>query len=329
MSSPSILSEKQIQQINEAASILKQGGIVAFPTETVYGLGADASNLKAIRRVYEAKQRPLNHPVIVHLSHIAQLEDWAKDIGALAKTLMAHFWPGPLTLVLRRTDRVLDEVTGGQDTVAIRMPANQLALSLIEKVERPLVAPSANRFGHLSPTHSDHVKQDLGSDVDFVIEGGYCDVGIESTILDISSGEPRILRLGAITPAQIEQVLGIKLSALKTPSSIRVPGALAQHYAPRAGFSMVAAADLAKAIDNLRSKGKTVAVLSQKPPMVQEKGIFWFQMPTQPDDYMRMLYHSLFLADQKRPSVILAEDLPCEEAWMAIRDRMTRATHSS
>lgn len=325
MPSSNVITEKQMQQIDEAALILKNGGIVAFPTETVYGLGADATNLKAVRKVYEVKQRPLNHPVIVHLSDFSQISNWAENVSTHAKTLMTHFWPGPLTLILKRTKNVPDEITGGQNTVALRMPAHPIALALLNKTECPLVAPSANRFGQLSPTHSDHVKQELGSRVDFVIEGGYCDVGIESTILDISSKEPRILRPGAITPSQIEQVLNIKLSELKTPASIRVPGDLAQHYAPRAQLIIVPADDLVQSIYHFRSNNKTVAVLSQKPPLIHDDGVFWFKMPELPEDYMRMLYHSLFLADQKKPWVILAQMLPYEEAWMAIRDRMMKA----
>lgn len=322
-----LLTELQKQQIEEAASVLKKGGIVAFPTETVYGLGADATNMQAIRRVYEAKRRPLNHPVIVHLSDVSQLEDWAQDIDAKARTLITHFWPGPLTLILRRTNKALNEITGGQETVAVRMPANKLALALIEAVGHPLIAPSANRFGHLSPTHSDHVKQDLGSLVDFVIEGGHCEVGIESTILDLSSGEPRILRLGSITASQIESVSGMKLSAPETPSKVRVPGDLLQHYAPRAPLFIVTSEHLEAQVKRLRSEDKAVAVLSQKAAMFQEENVFWFQMPLQPNDYMRALYHSLFLADQEKPNVILAEALPSDEAWMAIQDRITRAAY--
>ncbi len=321
------LTENQSLQVETAAAILKDGGIVAFPTETVYGLGADASNAKAIRRVFEAKQRPMNHPVIVHLSDFSQVEDWAMEVNAFAHELMAKFWPGPLTLVLRRTSRVLDEVTGGQDTVAIRMPANPIALTLLKKVERPLIAPSANRFGRVSPTHSDHVKQDPNLMVDFVVEGGRCQVGIESTIVDASSREPKILRLGGVTPEQIEGVTGQAL-AFKRDAFIRVPGSLAQHYAPQTRLSIVPSEDLAGNIQHGLSQGKSIVVLSwEKQLLGQEESITWFQMPAQPEAYMRELYHTLFMADALKKDIILVEALPNEAGWLAVRDRLERAAY--
>lgn len=321
------LTEKENKQIEEAADILRAGGIVAFPTETVYGLGAVATHSKAIRRVYEAKQRPYNHPVIVHVSQIDQVTEWASHIDERGRALIAYFWPGPLTLILRRARGVLDAITGGQDTVAIRMPAHPIALSLIERVGEALIAPSANQFGHLSPTHPDHVCQGLGGRVDFVIDGGYCQIGIESTILDLSSKDARVLRLGAIMPSQIEQVLGMPLSNTQRLQP-RVPGDLLQHYSPRTLFLTVDPDKLMGKIKQYQLEGKKMVVLSRKINSIQTQGVVWLQMPLQPADYMQMLYHFLFLADQQGADVILAEQLPGGEAWISLQDRMTRAVHT-
>ena len=227
--------------VEEAAAILRGGGLVAFPTETVYGLGADAANPEAVARIFAAKGRPANHPVIVHLGSVEQLTDWATDIPPAAYRLAQHFWPGPLTLILKRHARVSDAVTGGQDTVGLRVPGHPIALALLAAFSGGIAAPSANRFGWLSPTTAAHVRTGLGASVDYVLDGGPCRVGIESTIIDLSGDYPRLLRPGTITAAGIEAVLDKPLAAPagEAPHS---PGMLPSHYAPQTALTLVSPA---------------------------------------------------------------------------------------
>ncbi len=225
-----------------AAALLRDGRLVAFPTETVYGLGADAQNPAAVQRIFSVKGRPADHPLIVHLSHSAQSADWARQIPPLAQELARAFWPGPLTLILRRQGHVSDVVTGGLDTIGLRIPAHSLALEMLDRFGGGVAAPSANRYGQVSPTTAQHVRDDLNGDVDFVLDGGPCNIGIESTIVDLSgleadgSCEPRrapaILRPGAVTAEDLKAASGISF-AWRGAGSPRAPGMHAAHYAPR------------------------------------------------------------------------------------------------
>ncbi|HEY5290991.1 MAG TPA: L-threonylcarbamoyladenylate synthase, partial [Burkholderiales bacterium] len=238
-------------EIRRAAAILRAGGLVAFPTETVYGLGADASNPAAVAKIFAAKGRPQDHPVIVHLGSIELLPLWAGEIPAAAHKLAAAFWPGPLTLILKRAAGVSDCVTGGQDTVGLRIPGHPVALELLQafagaeggRAFSGIAAPSANRFGRISPTTAAHVRAELGAAVEWVLDGGECGVGIESTIVDLSRGRAVLLRPGQITPAQIAAVLGDEV-AQPDAAAPRVPGAQGSHYAPRTPLHLVAAAEL-------------------------------------------------------------------------------------
>src|SRR5262245_50671234 len=230
-------------EIAQALDILRAGGLVAFPTETVYGLGADASSPAALRRLFEAKGRPTSHPVIVHLRGASDLPRWAREVPPLAMRLTERFWPGPLTLVLKRAAGVLDRVTGGEDTVGLRAPAHPVAQRLLNGFSGGIAAPSANRFGRLSPTTAQHVRDELRDAVDLVLDGGTCEVGIESTIIDLSGGTPVLLRPGRIGTAEIEAVAGLKV-AQRTSASPRAPGTLEAHYAPRIPLSLVATVDL-------------------------------------------------------------------------------------
>ena len=198
--------------IAQASGVLKAGGLVAFPTETVYGLGADASNAQAVARIFAVKGRPRNHPLIVHLASADDLATWAVDVSEDARQLARAFWPGPLTLILKRAESVLDAVTGEQDTVAVRVPSHPKALALLEAFGGGIAAPSANKFGRISPTTPDHVRLDLGQEVDLVLDGGACEIGIESTIVDCSGERPRLLRPGKITATEIEALLGEPLT---------------------------------------------------------------------------------------------------------------------
>ncbi|HEY9719028.1 MAG TPA: L-threonylcarbamoyladenylate synthase, partial [Trichormus sp.] len=232
-------SQLDADLIMRAAALLRRAELVAFPTETVYGLGADASSPEALSKLYATKGRPADHPVIVHLFSFLQVKEWAADVPDFLEPLAQRFWPGPLTVVLRRSSHVLDQVTGGQETVALRVPAHPIALALLREFGGGLAAPSANRFGRISPTKAEDVTRDLGDAVSLVLDGGPCQVGIESTILDLSGdGIARILRPGMILSADIEAVTGVPVE-LKTSQTaqaqtqIRVPGALPSHYAPQ------------------------------------------------------------------------------------------------
>lgn len=318
--------------VREAAAILRRGGLVAFPTETVYGLGADAENPAAVARVFAVKGRPANHPVIVHIGRAEQLEHWAADIPPLAWRLAQRFWPGPLTLILKRHARVPDAVTGGQDTVGLRVPDHPVALALLAAFGGGIAAPSANRFGRLSPTTTAHVRAELGEAVDHILDGGPCRVGIESTILDLSGGRPRRLRPGAITAAALEAVLGQPLAVVPGDAP-RVPGALPSHYAPQTPLVLIPPDDLQAEVTRRLKKGERVAVLARvaaTPPQVEWlSGFFgecvWQVMPADPGAYARELYARLRALDALRADHLLIEVPPHETAWQAVRDRLARA----
>ncbi len=245
--------------IPRAVTLLRGGGLVVFPTETVYGLGADASNPIALRRLFAVKGRPVDHPVIVHLASVAMLDDWASDVPDDARALAERFWPGPLTLVLRRAAHVLDEVTGGLTTVGLRVPAAPIARELLEAFGGGLAAPSANRFGHVSPTTAKAVIDELGDAVDLVLDGGPCRVGVESTIVELTGEAPTVLRPGAITVAQLEDVLGRAVRPPSGPS--RAPGMLPSHYAPNAAVEIVTAEAVAARAEELRQEGRQVVTI--------------------------------------------------------------------
>lgn len=215
--------------IETAGAVLARGGVIGFPTETVYGLGADARSPEAVNRIFRIKGRPADHPLIVHVADLAAAAELSSDWNENARRLAERFWPGPLTLVVHRSPDVIDEVTGGRDTVAIRVPRHALALRLLQEFAGPVAAPSANRFGRVSPTCAQHVRDDLGSDVDFVLDGGSCEVGLESTIVDCTVDPPQVLRPGAITAEQVMAAVG-SIAEASGPS--RAPGMLESHYAP-------------------------------------------------------------------------------------------------
>lgn len=224
--------------IEKAAGVLRAGGLVAFPTETVYGLGANAEDSAAVGRIFQVKGRPPSHPLIVHIGGAELLDDWVQDVPATARLLAEHFWPGPLTLVLRRGRRVPLEATGGLQTVAVRVPDHPVALGLLSIFGGGVTAPSANRFGSVSPTTADHVRAEFGDAVDFLLDGGPCQVGVESTIVDATGDAPSILRPGGVTREDLEAVLGCPL-AIPSTSPVRVPGQHPSHYAPRARVVLV------------------------------------------------------------------------------------------
>lgn len=305
--------------IEMAVQELRMGGLVAFPTETVYGLGADASNPASLDKLYSLKGRPRNHPVIVHLGCRSWLPKWTETCEA-AEKLADAFWPGPLTLILERRPGVSDQLTGGQNTVGVRMPSHPIALELLIEFGGGLAAPSANRFGRISPTTADHVRQEFGDRVQ-VLDGGPCKVGVESTIIDLSGGAPVLLRPGHITPEDVFEVLGKKVRVGE--GAVRAPGTLDSHYCPETPAFLVDGEKLDKALEQAKTRGLKVAVLCHQ-QLTSET--YWVQAPEDALEYARELYANLRLLDQAGADEILIEEPPAKESWLAISDRLARAT---
>jgi L-threonylcarbamoyladenylate synthase len=289
--------------------VLARGGLVAFPTETVYGLGAAAENPTAVRAMFAAKGRPADHPVIVHLGRAELLADWSAEIPPAAAALASSFWPGPLTLIVRRTSNASDLVTGGLDTVGLRVPGHPVAQRLLAQFGGAIAAPSANRFGRVSPTTAEHVLSELDGRVEIILDGGPCQVGLESTIVDVSRGQPAILRPGGITVEQIERVLGAAMNHPQADAP-RVSGSLDSHYAPRAIVELVAASELASRAQALSADGKRVVVLNA---------------PADLQQFARDLYSLLRQADDSGCDVILATLPPETGIGAAIADRLRKA----
>jgi L-threonylcarbamoyladenylate synthase len=309
--------------ISRAVEVLRRGGLVALPTETVYGLAADAENELAVRRIFAAKGRPSSHPLIVHLPDVSAVPGWARELPEEAKALAQAFWPGPLTLVLPRGPRALDAVTGGQDTVALRVPGHPLARQILERFGGGVAAPSANRFGGVSPTTAEHVRADLGGDVDLIVDGGPCAVGVESTIVDLSSGPPALLRPGGVAPEDLERVLGRPVP-FRRQGTVRAPGTLESHYAPHAGVVLVEQVDLWPRAEALAGTGRKVAAVapagSRPPP-----GVGLLEVPADPEGFARHLYATLREADLQGYDVVVVALPPAQGLGLAVRDRLTRA----
>jgi L-threonylcarbamoyladenylate synthase len=305
--------------IQEAAQKLKDGFLVAFPTETVYGLGADATNQKSVARIFEIKNRPIDHPLIVHLSSIEQLRDWAIDIPNYANKLANAFWPGPMTLILKRNITAKDFVTGGQETVGIRIPNHKTALTLLEEFRKigsgAIAAPSANKFGKVSPTSFEHVKSEIGKDLsqdDLILDGGQSLVGIESTIIDCTGPSPKVLRPGAITDKLIEDVTEMQLS--KQVSNLRVSGSFSSHYAPSA-----------KVVLNVEpQQGDGFIALSQLETPV---GVTRLISPNTVEEFAQELYSAFHVADQMNLQRIVVISPDGDDLALAIRDRLLKASN--
>lgn len=310
--------------IQQAVEILRQGGLVGLPTETVYGLAADAKNPLAVSKVFAAKGRPADHPLIVHIGTINELSEWAKAIVPQAYQLAERFWPGPLTLILKKQDHVLDEVTGGQDTVAVRIPDHPLALELLQAFGSGLVAPSANQFGRISPTDEAAVLAELGKKVDLILPGGRTRVGIESTIVDLSQQPFTLLRRGMVRLETLEACLGEKISLPDVHTKIRAPGLLASHYAPRSPLKLFEPAELIAILQTIPKQ--RVIILAQTRPVIEPDACSkWRQMPDTPEEYAHELYAMMRLADAEKPDLILVESPPHTAEWAAIHDRLKRA----
>jgi L-threonylcarbamoyladenylate synthase len=305
-------------EVRRAAEILRAGGLVAFPTETVYGLGADASSAAAMARLYRVKGRPADHPVIVHFDSLERALAWSRDAPRDARILAERFWPGPLTLILKRSEKAKDFVTGGQPSVGLRVPSHPVAQELLKAFGGGIAAPSANRFGRVSPTSAAHVREDLGSDVDLVLEGGSSEVGIESTILDLSGAGVALLRPGKISRSEIE-ALGIKVVEANQDAP-RHSGGLERHYSPRTPARLVSTHGLDREISRLKSR---VAVLAFSRP--DERVEYWLRMPREPQGYAQRLYAALRELDGAGCELILVESPPQAPQWDAVLDRLTRA----
>lgn len=311
--------------IEKAAGVLRAGGLVALPTETVYGLGANAEDPDAVARIFQVKGRPPSHPLIVHIGAAEQLGDWVEDVPATARLLAERFWPGPLTLVLRRGRRVPLEATGGLETVAVRMPDHPVALALLSAFGGGVAAPSANRFGSVSPTTADHVRAELGDAVDFVLDGGPCEVGVESTIVDATGDAPTVLRPGGVTREDLEAVLGRPL-AVPSTSRVRVPGQHPSHYAPRARVVLVEPEKVVAEAERAQESGHQVGVFL--PPSLTDapvKAHAVVAVPGSMTAYAHGLYEFLRELDRQGCDLIVAS-LPAEAGLgLAIANRLRRA----
>ena len=315
-----IISNPSQDEIKSAAKSLMNGHLVSFPTETVYGLGADAANEKAVNRIYVAKGRPKNHPVIVHISSPDQLENWAREIPEFAIKLGSAYWPGPMTLILKRNSRALDFVTGGQESVGLRVPNQQVALLLLREFEKlggfGIAAPSANRFGSISPTTAEAVEEELAKFLesqDLILDDGQCEIGVESSIIDCTQVNPVVLRPGAITKEMVEKVTGLTVSLKDDESEIKAPGLLASHYAPKANVIL-----------GLTAKpGDGFIALDQIPTPI---GSIRLASPISVEDYARDLYKAFRMADQFGLNNIYVVEPEGHGLAIAIRDRLHKAS---
>lgn len=314
--------------IKQAAECLQRGGLVAFPTETVYGIGADARNSQAVKRIFAAKNRPENHPLIVHLAGIEQLNEWAQDIPDMAFTLAQHFCPAPLAFVLKKRPDVSEVVTGGQNTVALRIPNHPVALELLRTFGHGIAAPSANRFCRISPTQAQHVADELGDDVDMILDGGACQIGVESTIIDLSGDNPTLLRFGQITRSELEAVLETEIFIPNSlsQSTVRTAGMMAVHYAPITPAKRCTNEMLTTLIDHEHQK---IGILTCGSQMLSTRHCTVISLPANPVIYAQNLYAKLRELDALNLDLILIEQPPQGEAWQAINDRLSKATHSN
>lgn len=317
------LDATQSADVEKAASLLLAGHLVAVPTETVYGLAADASNDQAVRKVFEAKQRPVGHPLIVHIASPDRIRLWVDRLPETAMQLIKAFWPGPLTLLLPKKSGVSDFITGGNPGVAVRMPAHPATLATMEKLGRDLVAPSANPYGRISPTTAEHVLTGLSGKIEAVLDGGDCSVGIESTIVDLTGDTPVIARPGQIAQSDIEACLGITLAPGKSASQA-VPGSVKRHYQPVTPTVGVATDQFARLLPEVTPAGEKIGVIWwQSPP--DERASETIMLSADPNEYARMLYTAMHSMDKANVDRIVIELPPRESQWLAVHDRLGRA----
>jgi len=308
--------------IDEAVQALRAGDLVVFPTETVYGLGANASDADAVRRIFAVKGRPTDHPVIVHLDSPRYLHRWVAEMPPVAQLLADKFWPGPLTLILPKASNVNDIVTGGQDSIGIRVPSHPIAQQLLTAFGGGIAAPSANRFGRLSPTKPEHVRDELGDAVSVILDGGESPIGLESTIVSCLGNEARLLRPGSITRSQLEAVVTLSAGGPVPRSS----GDRVLHYAPSTPLAIVSSDDLEKFAGEFVARQEKVAVLAMRPPLETQRHMTWINAGKKPEAYAHNLYNHLRTLDSAGCARILVQELPDDERWAAILDRLQRAS---
>ena len=318
----------EAEAIAQAAERLRQGDLVAFPTETVYGLGANALDTEAVGRIYAAKGRPARNPVIVHVAEVSAVREIVTAWPEAAMRLAEAFWPGPLTLVLPRHPRIPDIVTGGGPTVGVRIPAHPVAQALLRAAGVPVAAPSANRSLQLSPTRAEHVFQSLDGRIPLILDGGATSGGLESTVLDLSGAVPQLLRPGLLRPTEIEAIIGPirrpgELSAPSGDAPLPAPGMLSRHYAPRAPLELTA--DGTTRLRQLLAQGRRVGWLTFEPTPPPLPGLKALSLSRDPALYANRLYAALHELDAAGVDAILVDIPPVEEAWMAVRDRLERA----
>lgn len=323
--------------IAAAAAALEAGALVAFPTETVYGLGADAENPAAVAKIYAAKGRPQDHPVIVHVAPGADLDYWTTEVPDEARALVRHFWPGPLTLILKRNAHIPDAVSGGQDTVGIRCPSHPVAMQLLQAFKGGkggVAAPSANKFGNVSPTTAQHVRDEFhdevgqGNVIDAVLDGGSSQVGIESTILDMSrlaTHGPVLLRPGHVTAQQIADVIGL-MPRQPDQAAPRASGTLESHYAPKAPVALLPTGDIEKTLAQLKLRGRCAALIHYTAFPGAHPNV---ALPAEPKGYAYGVYAALRAMDQQQVELILVEAPPTDDAWLGVNDRLRRAAFGS
>ncbi|MBS0612433.1 MAG: threonylcarbamoyl-AMP synthase [Proteobacteria bacterium] len=315
--------------IEEAVEVLRAGGVVAFPTETVYGLGANAANPAAVRKIFELKGRPPDHPVIVHLDDPRYLHRWVRDIPSCAQALAEEFWPGPLTLIYPKADNVNNLVTGGQDSIGIRVPSHPLAQQLLNAFGGGLAAPSANRYGRLSPTRPEHVREEFGDEVQLILDGGESLIGLESTIVSCLNDKPVLLRPGFITLSQLTAVVGpvqLRDAAAAEQGLPHAPGDRPQHYAPLTPLEIVPIEDLERRAGEFTDRNEKVAVLALRPPLQTRRYMTWVNAGKKAETYAHNLYNHLRRLDRAGCVRILVQEVPDDERWAAVRDRLQRAS---
>jgi L-threonylcarbamoyladenylate synthase len=327
------MTDAASRDIAGAAAALANGDLVAFPTETVYGLGADAENPAAVAKIYAAKGRPQDHPVIVHVAPGADIDYWTTDVPDEARALVRAFWPGPLTLILKRNAHIPDAVSGGQDTVGIRCPSHPVAMQLLQAFKGGkggVAAPSANKFGNVSPTTAQHVHDEFGDDprLAAILDGGSSQVGIESTILDMSrlaTHGPVLLRPGHISAQEIAGVIGI-MPRQPDQAAPRASGTLESHYAPKAPVALLPTGDIEKTLAELQLRGRCAALIHYTPFVLSQPNV---ALPAEPKGYAYGVYAALRAMDQQQVELILVEAPPSDDAWLGVNDRLRRAAFGS
>lgn len=319
-----LLNANKKEDISIAADLLKSGDLVAVPTETVYGLAADARNPEAVKKIFTAKNRPVDHPLIVHIASYEKLHEWAKNISPLAHVLAKHFWPGPLTLLLHKADSVNTVVTGGLDTIALRVPANKALLSLLNIIDTGLAAPSANPHKKISPTIAKHVMDGLSGKIAAVLDGGPCDVGLESTILDLTGLEPRILRPGPITQKMLEDVLHMNVLVAEKHAQ-KVAGNMEVHYQPHTSTMLMPLEEIKAYVAQSANKDKKIAIMHYSNFEAQESNVCHMKVPCDKSGYAQNMYHAMHSLDAVNADLIIIESPPSDPEWADVLDRLSKA----